>query len=65
MLFTPDLNNCYMYISLANYIINYNRMTHENVRTPFKIEYFFQKISLKPGFEKLRQLVYGNWLMRK
>lgn len=53
MLFTPGLNNCYMYISLTNYIINYNRMAHENVRTPFKIEYFFQKISLKPGFEKL------------
>lgn len=38
----------------------YNKMTHKNVRTPFKIEYFFQKISLKPRFEKLGRLVYEN-----
>jgi hypothetical protein len=40
-------------------------MAHENVRTPFKIEYCFQKISLEPGFEKLGRLVYENWLMQK
>jgi hypothetical protein len=54
-----------MYISLVNYIINYNTIAHENIRTPFKTEHFFQKISLKPGFEKLGRLVYENRLMQK
>jgi hypothetical protein len=58
MLFTPGLKNRYLYIILANYIINYNRMARENVRTSFKTEYSFQKISLKPGFEKLGGLFY-------